>query len=163
MFTSIKDRVEVNLSVYKQTMHRQLHRKPLVTQTLERKALDSAAGEWWRFDQYEIKDGVIQPAAGARLEWYDPWRPFRETKKYKDVASPYQGLLQLVAKLKFTSPGRLSRLTESSQAAVLDTKIIVVRVRAESLDLEIHPILSCNCLGESNLVLPDFGEAVCRA
>src|SRR5947209_1503121 len=101
-------------------MDRHPKKRPPGTQVIGRKVLDTAAGEWWRFNRYEIKDGAIQPAAGAQLEWYDPWRPFRETKKYKDVASPYQGLLQLVAKLEFPSPGRLSRLTDASQAALLE-------------------------------------------
>jgi hypothetical protein len=111
---------------------------------MERKALDSAAGEWWRFDRYEIKDGAIQPAPGAHLEWYDPWLPFRETKKYKDVPSPYQGLLQLAANLEFTSPGRLSRLAHSSEAAVLDWcqkngPLGILLARWESLTLAPQP------------------------
>jgi hypothetical protein len=101
-------------------MHRHPKRPFPGTQVVKRQVLDAASGEWWRFNRYEIKDGVIQPAPDAHLEWYDPWAPFRETKKYKDVPSPYQGLLQVVAKLDFTSPGRLSRLTDASQRTVLD-------------------------------------------
>ena len=126
-------------------MHRHPKKRSPGTQVIERKVLDTATGEWWRFNRYEIKDGAIRPAAGAQLEWYDPWRPFRETKKYKDVASPYQGLLQLVAKLEFPSPGRLSRLTGASQAAILEWcqkngPLGILLARWEALTLAPEPI-----------------------
>jgi predicted nucleic acid-binding Zn ribbon protein len=34
---------------------------------------DLTAGPWWRFTRYEVRDGFICPAAGAKLERYDLW------------------------------------------------------------------------------------------
>src|SRR3954447_4233515 len=92
----------------------------LARQTKVRKALSSVQGDWWRFDQYEIKDRVIRPAPSARLEWYDPWLAYRQIEYQKGVAPPYEDLLKLVAKLQSTSPGRPHRLTEASETAVLE-------------------------------------------
>ena len=40
-----------------------------------------ALGKWLRFDRYELRDGCIAPAAGAKPRIYDPWkladRPYR--------------------------------------------------------------------------------------
>ncbi len=85
-----------------------------------RKALTAVQGDWWRFDRYEIKDGVIRPAASARLEWYDPWQLYREVEYQKGAAPPYEDLLKLAAKLQSTSPGRRHPLTEASETAVIE-------------------------------------------
>ncbi len=37
--------------------------------------LRSGVSRWWKFDQYSIKDGYIQPAPGASLVTFDPWTP----------------------------------------------------------------------------------------
>ena len=87
-------------------MHRQRKRQTAATQPIERTVFDAASGEWWRFDRYEIKDGVIRPAAGACLEWYDPWLAYRQVKYQKGAAPPYEDLLQLTAKLRSTLPDR---------------------------------------------------------
>ena len=34
---------------------------------------------WWRFSSYELKDGYIRPAPGAKLALYDPWQPYRDS------------------------------------------------------------------------------------
>jgi hypothetical protein len=125
-------------------MHRHPKQQSPQTQPIDPKVLDAASGEWWRFERYEIRDGAIQPARGAHLEWYDPWASFRETKKYKDAASPYQGLLQLVAQFEFTSPGRLSSLNHVSQKAIVDWcqtngPLGILLARWESLRLAPQP------------------------
>ena len=45
---------------------------------------------WWRFSSYELKDGYIRPATGAKLELYDPWKPYRESWEHDpDSATPF--------------------------------------------------------------------------
>jgi hypothetical protein len=92
----------------------------LATQTHIRKALSAVQGDWWRFDRYEIKDGVIRPAAGACLKWYDPWLAYRKVEYQKGAAPPYEDLLQLTAKLRSTLPGRPHLLTKASETVVLE-------------------------------------------
>lgn len=77
------------------------------------------AGKWWRFSQYEIRDGAIQPAEGATLGEYDPWAEY-EVSRQKGSGSaepPYQSLARLVQQASFTVDGTLR---PESEAAVLD-------------------------------------------
>jgi hypothetical protein len=37
------------------------------------------AGQWPRFDRYEITEGVVHPASDAHLELYDPWEEYVTT------------------------------------------------------------------------------------
>jgi hypothetical protein len=85
-------------------------------------------GEWWRFSLYEIRDGCIRPAKGAKLEWYDPWPDFQDTRTQTVGQAPaavqpgYQSLLNLVHQLKYL-PGQSSCpkcLTQESQALILE-------------------------------------------
>ncbi len=74
---------------------------------------------WWRFSQYEIRDGAIQPAEGATLEGYDPWAEY-EASRLKGSGSaepPYQSLARLVQQASFTVDGLLR---PESEEAVLD-------------------------------------------
>jgi hypothetical protein len=85
-------------------------------------------GLWWRFSSYEIERGCIRPTAGAKLEWYDPWRGFGETRKLTIGQSPgasqpnYQSLLKLVRALEYRSGARRypDCLAESSQTRILE-------------------------------------------
>jgi hypothetical protein len=97
-----------------------MNRHEIKPQPIQRKRLASAQGNWWRFDCYEIKDGSIQPAAGARLQWYDPWEEFLKTRTSNDIQPPYQSLLRLARELHFTSQRYPDRVTKASQAAILD-------------------------------------------
>jgi len=57
-----------------------------------------ARGWWWRFSDYEISDGYIRPARGAKLERYDPWQEYRKGKpefKERKVQPPYAELVNL--------------------------------------------------------------------
>ena len=92
----------------------------LARQTKVRKSLSAVQGDWWRFDRYEIKDGVIRPAASARLEWYDPWLAYRQVEYQKGAAPPYEDLLKLAAKLQSTLPGQPHLLTKASERAVIE-------------------------------------------
>jgi hypothetical protein len=98
-----------------------MHRQP-------RLRLRATEGDWWRFDLYEIRDGCIRPAEGAKLEWYDPWPDFQHTRVENAGQSPaavqpgYQSLLKLVQRLEYV-PGKTSypdRLSQKSQALILE-------------------------------------------
>src|ERR1022692_1879074 len=39
------------------------------------------AGRWFRFDHYELENGFIRPAKGARLQSYDPFEMYERSKK----------------------------------------------------------------------------------
>jgi len=58
--------------------------------------IDFIAGEWWRYDRYESRDGYIVPARGAALEQYDPWSNYHAAVASKDGRTPpYHSLLEL--------------------------------------------------------------------
>jgi hypothetical protein len=62
-----------------------------------RQAFDVAQGLWWRFDRYEVRDGCVRAARGARLEQYDPWDQYRAARDGDTrVDPPYAALVALV-------------------------------------------------------------------
>jgi hypothetical protein len=76
------------------------------------KDLKVAVGRWWRWTRYEIRDGYIRPAPGARLQVYDPWKVWLETRplaknsdQQKLQETPYQALLTLLGELRYRQPG----------------------------------------------------------
>jgi hypothetical protein len=86
-----------------------------------------AEGEWWRFSMYEIRDGSIRPAEGAKLEWYDPWPDFQRTRAQTVGQAPaaaqpgYQSLMKLVHQLEYLPGLRYPDcLTQKSQALILE-------------------------------------------
>jgi hypothetical protein len=65
-----------------------------------RTALYEAAGRWWRFSKYEIRDGMIRPAAGAKLTQYDPWASYAKAKEARSrTEPPYLGIIRLAAQI----------------------------------------------------------------
>ena len=81
-----------------------------------------AVGRWWRFEQYEVRDGVIRPVDGASLEPYDPWTPYREARAGNSGRPPYGSLLDLVQDTKFQprpGPGQLSEPMPQSEKKLL--------------------------------------------
>ena len=71
-------------------------------------------GDWWRFDRYEVRNGLIRPAEGAGLERYDPWGPGRGVRAGQPA---YSALLNLAQGLEFQprpGPGPLRELTPDS-------------------------------------------------
>lgn len=69
--------------------------------------LQVVAGRW---TSYEIREGCIRPAAGARLQAYDPWRtwptrpPARSSSQQKLHVTPHQALLSLLNELRYRQP-----------------------------------------------------------
>jgi len=77
---------------------------------------------------YEIRDGCVCPAKGAKLEWYDPWPGFQSTRGQTVGQAPvgvqpaYQSLIKLVHHLEYV-PGQTRYphcLTQKSQASILE-------------------------------------------
>src|SRR5690348_12581767 len=97
-----------------------MHRHEKTAKTLESKQLGSAQGTGWRFDRYQIKDSSIQPAPGARLEWYDPWAEFGTSRKYNDVPPPYQSLLRLAPELRPQAPRFPDRVAPAAQESIVE-------------------------------------------
>jgi hypothetical protein len=69
-----------------------------------------AAGRWWRWSRYELRDGYLRPARGAQLRVYDPWKQWLDTRPVgrrsdrKDRGStPYQALLEMLHQLQYQS------------------------------------------------------------
>ena len=87
-----------------------------------RETLEVSEGTWWRFDRYEVRDGLIRPALKARLEQYDPWQDYRKARLgRKERRAPYQLLLDVLERLAFV-PGTGDRrfaLTKDSEALLL--------------------------------------------
>lgn len=83
---------------------------------------DVAAGFWWRFSRYELRDSHIHPAPGAKLERYDPWEDYRVVRaSEKDTRPPYQSLLDLFEGITFRpiEEGQPFALSPESEAMTL--------------------------------------------
>ena len=68
-------------------------------------AFQQAAGRWWKFERYTVRDGYICAAPKAKLREYDPWHDYsvgmeKAQKKSggRNAQPPYQSLLDLVNK-----------------------------------------------------------------
>ena len=72
---------------------------------------------WWRFTDYEIKDGYIRPADGAQVEEYDPWAGHISARSGSRMEPPYQQLLELVDRTTTTRGVTLNRVARD---AILD-------------------------------------------
>lgn len=54
-------------------------------------------GRWWRHSRYEIRDGYIVPAKGAKLVEYDPWKFHRKRGELLAITEPpYLSLFKAV-------------------------------------------------------------------
>ena len=99
---------------------------------------------WFRFDQYEIKNGYIRPTADARLIEYEPWRAFRTPQGKESIKQPYQSLLQIAPLFEFDfsdkgsarlkAPGEERLLEWCSQYGLLG--ILLHRVETATLSAE---------------------------
>ncbi len=86
--------------------------------------VDVAAGGWWRFSRYELRDGHVRPAAKAVLERYDPWFDYRRSRASggDGAAPPYQALLDLLADLRVRpvgASGRRQALSSTGEVQLL--------------------------------------------
>lgn len=82
-------------------------------------------GNWWKFDRYELRDGMIRPARGAKLSRYDPWEDQNPAAPLQQARVPaYRSLLDMVNRLRYLetpSPqNRFGRLHPRSERDLLD-------------------------------------------
>ena len=63
------------------------------------------AGLWWRFDRYEVRDGFIGAATGAKLTACNPWDRHRRLREKRGGAPEpsTSGLGPLVMQKRETS------------------------------------------------------------
>jgi hypothetical protein len=61
---------------------------------------------WPSFSAYEIRDGRIAPAAGAKIRWYDPWANYRRSLGENRASPPYLSLVALVKRLEVEEAGQ---------------------------------------------------------
>ncbi len=94
---------------------------------VESKARAFAAGSWWRFSRYEIRDGYIRPAPEAQLRRYDPWelwvktRPEGRRSDNGDLGpTPYRALLQMLDQLEYRQDGASPLDFTPAQVDMLD-------------------------------------------
>ena len=82
-------------------------------------------GSWWKFDRYELRDGMIRPARGAKLSRYDPWEDQNSAAPLQQDRVPaYRSLLDMVNRLRYLeSPSPKTRdrqLQPRSEKELLD-------------------------------------------
>jgi hypothetical protein len=82
-------------------------------------------GSWWKFDRYELRDGMIRPARGAKLSRYDPWEDQDPAAPLQQDRVPaYRSLLDTINRLRYLeSPSpqnRGGRLHPRSERELLD-------------------------------------------
>lgn len=66
-------------------------------------------GRWWRFTDYEVRDGYIRPAPGSELNVYDPFEEFERAghaRREHGQRPPYQSLLNLSLEFEGGEAGR---------------------------------------------------------
>ncbi len=69
---------------------------------------------WWKFDDYEIHNGTIRPAAKARLRVWDPWSCFNNVVgHYRTVRTLWGELAELDRNLREDASRTLSREGET--------------------------------------------------
>ena len=90
-----------------------------------------AGGWWFRAEAYEIRDGLIRPAAGAKIDLYDPWAqhvPAPRRRRVSDARGlagaeerPYQALLRLAHMLRDPVTGIVTEtLSRRQEDALLE-------------------------------------------
>jgi hypothetical protein len=69
-------------------------------------SLPLGGGPWWRFAQYEVRDGYIRPVGGAPPRRFDPWAEYLKTRmsRTKDGARPDPPYRSLIALLEKVTP-----------------------------------------------------------
>ena len=85
-----------------------------------------SGGLWWRFSAYEIKDGYVRPAPGAKLEHFDPWEAYSEVREglrgvrigSKTGDTPYADFFAVLEKLSGTTDFR--NPSEATQRAITE-------------------------------------------
>lgn len=102
---------------------------------------------WWRFSEYEVRDGYILPAAGAQLSASRPWDGYWDREKKRDDQPPYQSLAALLDKFEVSDGGE-PLLTQGAIDAVLswvnDYGLLGVLLQ-ESRTVFFEPMVRMDC------------------
>lgn len=59
------------------------------------KPFEKHGEKWWRFSKMEVQGNYLQPAEGAKLEWYDPWELHRQRLRGELVGNPLDRLVEI--------------------------------------------------------------------
>jgi len=90
------------------------------------------SGDWGRFSRYEIRDGAVRAAPGAKFESYDPWEIYRASEWDTETPPPYQSLFALMLSIgavfdqqewqpkQWHLNKKIADLTSNDQAEILD-------------------------------------------
>jgi hypothetical protein len=81
------------------------------TRTPDAKLVSWWSGDWCKFSDYEVREGVIVPARHATPEEYDPWDLYLRSHTQKNTPKPYESLLALVTELNVTWNEGVARWT----------------------------------------------------
>lgn len=60
---------------------------------------DVFANKWWKFDEYEIRDGCLCPTPDASLSDYHPWEAYEELLAKDSSERPYKTLIDLADRI----------------------------------------------------------------
>jgi hypothetical protein len=118
---------------------------------------DVITGCWYRFDQYELRDGLIRPADGAVGEWYDPWDDFRLSREPGSTSEPpYQSLLNAMDNVSWPlqparADGLLAWCEEYGLLGVLPHQVLMVTTAPAVVSLEPTPVIGLNRCFRTNL------------
>jgi hypothetical protein len=83
-----------------------------------KKATEPSDRQWVRFTAYTLDEqGVIRPALDAKLQTYDPWAKYRQTRDTLKNETPYAALFGILTEIPNTTDRDLA---EESKAALLD-------------------------------------------
>ena len=79
--------------------------------------INAIGTQWWRFEKYELRDGLIRPASRSSLKIYDLWKTYtdrkveaekpegrsRRVKKHprRFKSGPLESLLTLAGRIRF--------------------------------------------------------------
>jgi hypothetical protein len=76
---------------------------------MKRQSFDPSAGGWFRFDGYEIVDGLIRPRSRSAMLEYDPWAIYREQLAAKEGSAPYVSLIEAIGDVGMGEDGKPTR------------------------------------------------------
>ncbi len=108
-------------------------------------------GNWPRFSRYEVVDGHVRPAPGARLTLYSPWKVYDEERFVRQATSsqewvpPYDGLIRLAEGLPDSVFPRWEGQAMDEEAAAKVTafcaKVGLLGLLPHALEaLTLHPV-----------------------
>jgi hypothetical protein len=62
---------------------------------------------WWRFGEYELREGYIRPASGSAPYWYDPWEEHLKSRN-QGQPSPWEELIKMLDGIEYVLDPRRS-------------------------------------------------------